>query len=62
MISRAFGNEDGNVKRSDLFAICRAYSVSTSYCICAALSIGRRNFVNVGDNDSGEEILILIPG
>jgi len=56
----AFGNEDGKVKRSGLFEICMRYAVSGYYWICGVFSIGRRNFVNVGENDSGVEILILI--
>jgi hypothetical protein len=57
---RAFGNEDGKVKRSGLFEISRRYTVSGYYWICAVFSIGRRNFVNVRENDSGVEILISI--
>ena len=30
------------------------------YCICQVFSTGRRKFVNVGENDSVVEILILI--
>ena len=30
------------------------------YCTCSVFSIGRKNFVNVGENDTGVEILILI--
>jgi hypothetical protein len=58
--SRAFGNEDGKVKRNGLFEICRRYEVSGYYWRCAVFSLGRRNFVNVGENVSGVEILILI--
>jgi len=33
--------------------------VSGYYCISAVFSIGRRNFVNVGEKVSGVEVLIL---
>jgi hypothetical protein len=55
-----FGNKDGKVKSNGMFEICRNYAVSGYYYICPVFSIGRRNFVNVGENVSGVEILILI--
>ena len=58
--SRAFGSEDGKVKRYGLFEICRRYEVSGYYWRCAVFSLGRLNFVNVGEKVSGVEILILI--
>lgn len=57
---RAFGREDGKVKRSGLFEICRRWKVLRYYCICAVFAIEGRNFVNVGQNGIGLEILILI--
>jgi hypothetical protein len=58
--SRAFGSDDGKVNRSGLFEIFRRWEVLRYYCLCAVFSVGRRNFVNVGENDTGVENLILM--
>jgi hypothetical protein len=57
---RSYGSEDCKCKRNGLFEICRRYEVSGYYGICAVFSIGRRNFVIVGEKVSGVEIFILI--